>query len=717
MAIQQNENAPTNPARAKRHKPKRGLGSAVTRKRRLQAEQLQDEIDKRIASEKEAARQEIARLSQRGKAESKDDVTRWFNGVMRAVTGDQVAFMRSLSLGHPVTTSLGKLPNVRAYTDFTRVVMQWPVDMIPDRFNRKAVNGTVVTMKGILQHEIGHIRFTTPLPEVMKNAKRRTQHPDHMLHQCWNMLEDQRMETLVVEAVPRIKNYFGPMVAEVVMRHANDPANPAGSEQAWLLLAGRKYLPQPVLDRTAAAFDMFAASAGVANGADEWDRLVNNYKAASTHQQIMDATEEALDFVVKLAATMPDTVDDHGQMGGENGEADPKDSARGQKRKPGQKGEGEGGGGLLDRFKKDKSEKAKGKGQGEGDEDADAQSGKGKGKPSKVHGDEDGEGDGEHGEGGDQPMNALPYKPGQSDTGHAIKETDPSDIEEMLGEMAEQMQTEAAKDNDVVDAIRNANTEADRQGLPSYDEGHETEMPADMVAAAMFTATGMEKALNSFVTQAAPMWHNRREEGIIDALAYRTKGVGDRDFRRQLDGHGNTELNVHVSMLCDVSGSMGGWYGQSGSKAPIVALSEALFATATACDKLGIGATYTLWSSPRQAYRVWADGNPTPTLWPTMGGTDPTDALDDLDSHNPEEAENHLVVIFTDGEWSHTFPSLQRWAKPGRYMVLVRYGSYDGQMQKDMGADEHININDVALLPEELTKALVKVLSNGGGWG
>jgi hypothetical protein len=150
----------------------------------------------------------------------------------------------------------------------------------------------------------------------------------------------------------------------------------------------------------------------------------------------------------------------------------------------------------------------------------------------------------------------------------------------------------------------------------------------------------------------------------------------------------------------------------------MTALSESLYATATACDKLGIGATFTLWSSDRQNYRVWSDGNVTPDLFPAMGGTDPTKALDDLDTNNPEEADQHLVLIFTGGAWSMNFPSIQRWAKPGRTFVLVRYGAYDGAMQKDMGADQHIQINAVNQLPEELTKALVNALADAtGGWG
>ena len=160
----------------------------------------------------------------------------------------------------------------------------------------------------------------------------------------------------------------------------------------------------------------------------------------------------------------------------------------------------------------------------------------------------------------------------------------------------------------------------------------------------------------------------------------------------------------------------GGWGSPKDQEVPIIALSEAVYACATACQNLGIGFSGTLWSSENQHYRIWTHGSPTPTLWPTLGGTDPSLALDDLDTHNPEQALNHLVIIFTDGAWSSAFPSLQRWSAEGRKFILVRYGSYEGAIQKDMGADSHIHINNVNQLPGELTTALLDILGDTGGW-
>ena len=133
-----------------------------------------------------------------------------------------------------------------------------------------------------------------------------------------------------------------------------------------------------------------------------------------------------------------------------------------------------------------------------------------------------------------------------------------------------------------------------------------------------------------------------------------------------------------------------------------------MYAARNACESLGIGITQSLWSSEGQNYRIWSSG-PKPEVFPAMGGTEPTMALDDLATHNPEGANNHLVLVFTDGEWSYEFPSLARWSAPGRSIMFIRYG---GNSDKSMGADTHISINRVSELGEQLTYGISDVLAS-----
>lgn len=699
-------------SRIKRHKPKRGLGSAVTRKRRLQAEALEADINRRREAAREAARREMARIKERNEEKKGHNDERWRAALLRNVVSLQTAVLRSMGHHQSVSCELIGVPNVNAWTDFRRIYVGWPQDNFPNRLNQRAVLDTVAQIKGVMQHEMGHVRFTTPYKTVLENVKLPKHYEEdkvknNLLFQCWNMLEDMRMECLVVESNPRIGAYFGTMVANVVLGGDAAPA-----EQVWIMLAGRTYLPADVLKQSAEMFDAFCQAVGVKNGAREWERLVNRYKSASTHKQLLTATIDAYEFIQKVRAQMPPAMDMHDmQQRGESGN-DPGQTSRSQgsildmfdeqarQQKQGGKGQqGQGdpvyggqvpGGNQSLAGKGDPSDKGEGEGQGGKDGEGQGKDGKGKGEG------QDGEGDSN---GGD-PAKGVGNGDGNTET-----LTPEQDFKDSLESMAEHYRTEMRADADVQQMVREANLTSDRDGLPEYN-GSSQEMSPELQSAALFTSIGITKALNSFVTTSAPIWQNRKEVGVIDPLAYRTKAPGDRDFRRHLDDHGNQGLDVHVSMLCDVSGSMSG--------TPMQALSESLYATALACEALGIGATYTLWSSGNQCYRIWTDTKPTPTLFPSMGGTDPTDALDDLDLHNPEGASKHLVIIFTDGAWASSFPSLTRWAAPDRTFVLVRYGAYDGAVQKDMGADQHIAISNVRDLPAELTKALIDVLGEKG---
>lgn len=701
-------------------KPKKGLGHAVTRKRRMAADALEEQIARRKAASQEAAIRELERLRNRSKQEAVRDT--WAPSLIRNVADGQIALMRAW--GYTTAFSVGldeKRPHVMAYTDFSKIVVKWPTHSLPNRLDRDAVLDTVAQLKGVLQHEMGHVRFTTPWINVLAEAVQSDLTvPCGLLHKCWNMLEDQRMECLVVESVPRIASYFGTMVANVVLNGGNLPV-----EQTWLMLAGRTYFPQHVLKQSYMLFDQFCFDQGISNGALTWSNLVGDFKAADTEQKIMDATEAAYRFIQDIRATMPEV--DHSGMDEDTNDVDPADAARqpgsildmfDEKPKPPSKSKPKNRDDYSEPAPGDASE---GHGQGQGDSDdqgEDDGEGQGQGQQDDGDGDEgqgqgQGQGDGDsEGDGADTDGQVASQSNGSGDSTSFVDEKALTDA---LHDMMSQCQQDIRSDSDVTDALRKTNAAADRDGLPDY-MGDTQAMSVDLMTRAMFTAAGIEKALNSFVTQSAPIWQNRKDVGVIDPLAYRTKAVGERNFRRHLDDHGNTALDVHVSMLCDVSGSMGGSYYGGEVQRPIVALSEALYAMATACNNLGIGATYTLWSSGGQNYRVWADNNPQPVIWPAMGGTDPMTALDDLDTHNKEEAASHLVVIFTDGAWANNFPSLTRWAADGRTIVLVRYGAYDGDMQKDMGAHKHINIKDVSALPEELTRSLIEVLSAGNGW-
>lgn len=708
--------------RNQNHKPKRGLGQAVTRARRKAAEAAREEMERMNEREREAARAEMRRAEHNYEEDEAGKHTKFANGLLKSVVSYQTAVLRSWGYDQSVHARTHNDKGVLAYTDFQSVHCYWPERDIPDRMDTTGVADVVAQIKGAMQHEFGHLRFTTSWYTVNQDVEVPKRHRDNerLLFTCWNMIEDQRMETLVVGAVPRIGKYFGTMIANVVLQEAEDMS------QSWLMLAGRTYLPGKVLKESHDLFEAWAADQGVTGAGATWWDLIEDYKAASSNKDIMKATSNCLDFINKLNATMPDPVDDHRNMDDHENDGDPSSTAQKQR------------GNILDMFRKGQ-QPSKPRKQQPGEEKSNKPSlPNSKGKGTKPGEDGEGEGEGQDGEGkgkgdeeGEQGRGGFDDyddtdsfsdaandakvaqgppessdEVGQSNRGEAGHKEGNQDLNDALSDMVDEYRSAMRNDSDVMEMAWDAQDRADTEGLPEY-ESQGTAMSSDLVMKSEGVALGIQEALNHFVSQTTPIWQSRQEDGVIDALAYRTKQPGDRDFRRELSETGNDGLDVHVSCLCDVSYSMDRNMG---------ALSTFLYSTALACDALGIGRTLTLWSSGKEYWQVHGKGEPTPSVWPCMGGTDPTPALDDLSTHNQEGADNHLVLIFTDGAWASNFPPLTRWSAEGRTIVLIRYGSYEGAVQTDMGADTHIQISNMDDLPNQLTDALCGVLAGSSGW-
>jgi hypothetical protein len=652
----------------KNFKPKRGLGSAVTRQRRKIAESVRAQEDARNQAAKAAARAEIERSRAKGKSETFDMVGRWHNSILNSVVHGQAGVMRAMHLSQPIAASLTDAPQVMAYTDFRQVVVQWPKrDMPKMGAPRENMLRTVARIKGVCQHEIGHLRFTTPWPVIDKAVANRGTHSwsADTMHKAWNALEDQRMEACVVSVVPRIGNYFNPLITDLILKQEEGSMDNGESvRRSWFLLAGRQYLGKNVRRMSYQLFDDLCLEKGVAHGASTWAGLVRDYVGAKSPQAIYDAVVAAVEFMALIDEPMPGGMDDHGRMGNGNGIADPSGTATKQT--------------------DDSDELANGGGGDEGDETD---------TPSKHKDDyEDRLKDQTDAQKAKKPKTPKNNKwtGGQSNHGGSGEHVfTPQDLLDALVEDAVEADAATQNDYDVKEMAQQAFTATDTEGLKE--------------ANAETVAVGITQALETFVTAASPMWQNRIDHGVIDALAFRTKDIGSQDFHRFLEMNNNQGLDVHLSILSDVSYSMQPYMGK---------LSEFMYAAGRACQNVGIQATYTLWSSGTENYRIWQGGNIRAEVFPAMGGTDPTEALDDLATHNPEKADKHLVLVFTDGEWAHNFPSLQRWSDEGRTIVFIRYGA--GRNEKlDMGADRHIIINKLEDLPELLTQSLIDVLSFG----
>ena len=699
----------------KNFKPSRGLGGAVTRQRRRIVDGVRADKDAFVASNKRAAVDELARNKYEFERRAEVLRDRFIRNLLSSTVNVSTA----------VTRSRGLTPNVKAnvvtgyggfeaYTDFSQIVIKWPADMLPkDDTNMYEVLDTIAQIRGVYFHEEGHIRYTVPFQQlrtVVKDAwcddnpgeiPPTQEISDYALVRTWNALEDQRMECAVVADVPRMATYFTPMAINILLQQGTNGRALAGRKgdlrRAYVLVAGRSYIAANIRQECADIFNALCEEHAVLNGAATWFDIVSRYKAAVTHAELNDIVIEAHKFL--------GTINDPDGEGG-SGSDEPSNGQTHRQQYRNSNADPEAG--ATDTDPADAPDKAD---PADKPEDAKPESGKG---DSKDESKEEAKGDAtaphkdEYGDDSNKPTEDRTGEereaPTSSPEGNQSNHGDGSHVfnkdalTSALEEAIEAANSSLRQDKDVLDIFSDLGDYDSGSGLPEYD-GKTDPMTDAELEGANNIATGIQNALETYVSAASPQWKTHQERGVIQPLQYRTKEIGSQEYHRRLDGNGNDGLDLHVSILADVSGSMYGYMTE---------LSQFMYAARSACESLGIGVTQSVWSSGHQQYRIWSSGAK-PEIFPSMGGTEPTGALDDLNNHNPEGAANHLVLIFTDGEWGNGFPSLARWSAPGRSIMFIRYG-YGGSAES-MGADSHIQINQINQLGEQLTYGISDVLA------
>jgi hypothetical protein len=551
-----------------------------------------------------------------------------------------------LRQGQVTETGMG----VFAYTDFRTITIKVDGERIPPVADTNGTRDFVFAVKGLFHHEAGHIIHSWPLWDMWREADQSFKdrcaqndvHGYEPMQHAWNIIEDQRMESARVRDFPAVQGYFEHTMGTFLLNNRDEQW---WEFSAWALLAGREYLNPDIRKVAELKFKADAA---------EWLRLVREYKAATTHDELLDALLDAYLFLKdnQQEQSGGEGLDQHDGNGqATNGAGKAAASAT----KPGDGSEGAGKG--------DKPEKGEGEGDGEGD-------------PS------------------DEKSDSKP-------------DSDPDFIDAGLGEGGEHFTDKQLEDairqlttkklsQDEQQMVRDAVDASQAVGLPEYT-GQVEEMDGAAVSQALSLQHGIVRALETYVTRATPHWVLNSEEGYLDPCAYRTRDVGELNYHVGMEGDQGQVLDLHVSVLADVSYSMASHMKQ---------LSVMMLGMKLAVDELGIPANFTLWSSGDENYRIFGDG-PDEVIYPALGGTDPTDALDDAVLANEEERPNHLFLVFTDGEW-YGVNSVAKWRKgPEQQFVIVKFGQGPRQIH---GADAIIDLPSLSAFPDTLRDALDNML-------
>lgn len=216
----------------------------------------------------------------------------------------------------------------------------------------------IVRLTGVNYHELCHVMWTPfkGLPDWFKQvgASKTTRRgvTGSELQQAFNMLEDQRIESMLLAMYKGLSPYFVTMLAEYVI-NASEP------DKLWPLLHGRRYLPQEVRDQFRGIYANQPAIPHLEKIIDEYRLLRKPLNDNPTRELIEDFA-----YYMRLAGSMPDDPFGHGshpcvQVGGSGDEVpdyivqanidqtDAQDSGEAEGEGSGDKdGEGEGSGGV-----------------------------------------------------------------------------------------------------------------------------------------------------------------------------------------------------------------------------------------------------------------------------------------------------------------------------------------------------------------------------------
>lgn len=220
------------------------------------------------------------------------------------------------------------------------------------------------------------------------------------------------------------------------------------------------------------------------------------------------------------------------------------------------------------------------------------------------------------------------------------------------------------------------------------------EMTPEESARVLEVRAAMINVLAPLFTQADPHWQFRCEQGILDPLSYQLREPGDTDYWSEQCGDTYVGRSLALSLVLDVSYSM---------SEKMTELSVAAVGIRQACDELAIPCTVTTFAD--SVHMLFDPGEETREITiQAQGGTFPRSALEDLRYQHMDKSQ-HLVIVFTDGEWEGT-PSMDQFRHQGMVAIGVALGEGCRRSVSDRHFDGVVVIERVEELPSVVTQSL-----------
>jgi hypothetical protein len=466
---------------------------------------------------------------------------------------------------------------------------------------------------GTNAHELGHVLYS-PRREspLMQRVIAGSDSYLEGLARMHNIVEDQRQERLILA---RFAPWRGYLVA-ALGHHLH-----ADNDSAWLLMAGRTWLPEATRAKARAHFVAHRSEAVAVEVAE----LIGQY------QRLTDPgwtdSDEAWDVLIALHSLfdneIPEGIGCTIMEGGEPS-TDPADA--------------DGAPVTADEAEAERQAEAGGEGaEDAGDDGGDPGDARSQGTPNRDSKPDDSRDDaadaGSQGKGAGT-QSAPPSKREQRDA--------------LRDELRDAAESQIDEDDDsldeldsILDALDHGRAADDVDGTPA--EGHYVE--ATDHARQLHREIG--EVLLDFKDATEPGWNKRTDSGrlnvrrLLDPFA-----DADTLFDRYEPGQMDATA-LEVVLLLDISGSMA---------QDVDDLAEATWAIRQAVDD--VEGTITVLTYDTRQYVLAAPGErPDDRMFvpAAMGGTDPTSAIGEAwQILAGSEARNKLLIIMTDGSWSYS---------------------------------------------------------------
>ena len=458
---------------------------------------------RRMKEQQQRTRQRMENMTDRQSSEQAERIRR-HNAVVTGMV-PRIAGAIDSWAGHRVPMTVNH-PARRffAATDFKSIEISIP-----------PVEGDVTVdfaadLRGLAYHEAGHILKSMPFPVLLDHVmpldpgssphkrdqtlSKMTGIPEGKIHQAWNVLEDQRMESAMVRESKNLGRYYNVIVLQHVLTGGV-------SDISYLWIYGRKHVDEAV--RTAARAAMVQAE-GEAT-VQEAERLIDQYKQSND------------------PAVLWESVIRFGQLIGRSSRNEELGNGAMDTHKMGDLDEFEG-----DEFDLDDSAEPDGEGQGEGDEsDGDGEEGTGS---ARGDGDDDDDADdAEDQEGGDTAdrQSHGDSDAFESDTG-ASKSVNDADWDRQLVERALDEAREARnRDGNVLNDVKAYNQALinGRSKMPVERIPYTVEPDAAVTSEAIKLNRALRNLMEQARAESAPTWQTQQRSGVLDVRAYITEAA------------------------------------------------------------------------------------------------------------------------------------------------------------------------------------------------